>query len=404
MGHRIIFATPAWHLSGVNTMTAKLAHALQQQGHEVKILLTRPDASEHHQYSVDGDLVFEHLSLPANATFPVIWKSLHEHLRDRAPCVFFPGYDFENSTVCPALPPGVATIGVLHSDEGYYFEMTQRVGASWNRIVGVSSFLSEFVRQKHPQWADKTVYIPYGVDLPTHPPPDRPSSGPLHVIIAGRVSRYQKRIDDLPAVLDHLAALETPIHMAVVGSGPDLDETIAACRRHIEERRISFTGALSNSETVALFERQHAILMLSEFEGLPLVLLEAMARGCVPVTSAIRSGIPELVHDGKTGYQFPIGDTRACAERLHRLATDDRASVSAMSRSAAAHIAQGPYSTQTMVGSYLQIINETIEEASRNQSPGRTGRMMPPPQLHPIRRWRVAASRFVRRFLKKRKP
>jgi len=399
MGHRITLTAPAWHLSGVNTMTATLAHALASQGHEPEILLTQTSDAQAREYMIDGALEFHTLPVAPDAGFPARWRSLRAWLAGRAPCVYLPGYDFENSTVCPALPPQVGIIGVLHSDEPHYFEMTARVGATWNRIVGVSHFLADEVSRRHPAWADRVRHIPYGVAIPAAPPPPRSSAGPLRVVLAGRVSRYQKRVQDLPRLLDALERAGTPIHLTVVGDGPDLGTTREACARHTAAGRVQFVGSLANKATLQLFEEQHVILMLSEFEGLPLVLLEAMGRGCVPVTSAIRSGIPELVHDGQTGFRFPVGDIDACAQILHRLATEERDRLATLSNAAWNHIARGPYTTGAMVQRYLEAIDETLHEAADGRSPGRTGRMAPPPQLSTAMRCRAAVSRTLRRLL-----
>jgi hypothetical protein len=60
---------------------------------------------------------------------------------------------------------------------------------------------------------------------------------------------------------------------------------------------------------------------MSDFEGLPIALLEAMAAGVVPVVRRIPSGIPELVEDGRTGL-LVSEDPHEAATALRRLAGD----------------------------------------------------------------------------------
>ncbi len=59
--------------------------------------------------------------------------------------------------------------------------------------------------------------------------------------------------------------------------------------------------------------------MPSEFEGLPLGLLEAMAAGCIPVVADIRSGIPELIESGDNGWIVKTRDCRDWAGVIGRL-------------------------------------------------------------------------------------
>jgi colanic acid/amylovoran biosynthesis glycosyltransferase len=60
---------------------------------------------------------------------------------------------------------------------------------------------------------------------------------------------------------------------------------------------------------------------MSDFEGLPVALLEGMAAGVVPVVRSIPSGIPELVHHEKTGLLVPNEPTQA-AEALIGISRD----------------------------------------------------------------------------------
>jgi glycosyltransferase involved in cell wall biosynthesis len=59
---------------------------------------------------------------------------------------------------------------------------------------------------------------------------------------------------------------------------------------------------------------------VSDHEGLPIVVLEAMASGVIPVAMEVRSGIRDAIVDGESGFVVPPGDSRAMAERLSVLA------------------------------------------------------------------------------------
>ncbi len=70
-----------------------------------------------------------------------------------------------------------------------------------------------------------------------------------------------------------------------------------------------------------LLQSIQAILLKSDFEGLPVALLEAMATGVVPVVRAIESGIPELVHHERTGL-LVANDPADAAAALVRLSQE----------------------------------------------------------------------------------
>ena len=82
----------------------------------------------------------------------------------------------------------------------------------------------------------------------------------------------------------------------------------------------------------------HVLVLLSDFEGLPIALMEGMACGLVPVCFKMRSGIPELVEDGVTGLLVSDrGDefVRAIARLHNDRNLWERLSLSARSRIAA---------------------------------------------------------------------
>jgi glycosyltransferase involved in cell wall biosynthesis len=70
-----------------------------------------------------------------------------------------------------------------------------------------------------------------------------------------------------------------------------------------------------------LLRAMDVMVMTSLWEGLPRVVLQALATG-IPVVSYDVSGIDECLVDGRTGYLVPPGDVDEMAERLGRLAED----------------------------------------------------------------------------------
>ena len=74
--------------------------------------------------------------------------------------------------------------------------------------------------------------------------------------------------------------------------------------------KIELPGMLP--DTVGAFQQIHVFLLTSDFEGLPLAIMEAMSTGCIPVVSNV-GGIKQLPFDG-FGYKFDDFNARAIAE------------------------------------------------------------------------------------------
>jgi len=92
--------------------------------------------------------------------------------------------------------------------------------------------------------------------------------------------------------------------------------------------------------------------MSSDTEGLPLVVLEAMATG-LPVVSTSVGGIPNVIDEGKTGFLVPVDDEAALRARVAELGADPAASRAMGARARTAAVAQ--YSAERMQRDYLEL-------------------------------------------------
>jgi glycosyltransferase involved in cell wall biosynthesis len=110
-------------------------------------------------------------------------------------------------------------------------------------------------------------------------------------------------------------------HLAVVGEGPER----APCEKRLEHRglgdRASFLGRLSPGDVERVLGAADVLTLPSTIEGMPYVILEAMASG-VPVVSTSVFGIPEMVVDGETGLLVDPGDDDGLREALAELVSD----------------------------------------------------------------------------------
>lgn len=109
---------------------------------------------------------------------------------------------------------------------------------------------------------------------------------------------------------------ELPIKLVLVGAGPERENLGSYAQIMGVEKEVKFLGF---REDIPLLMSCFDIFALSSlYEGLGLVLLEAMASG-KPVLASRVSAIPEIVVDGKTGFLFPRGDSNDLCAKLGKL-------------------------------------------------------------------------------------
>jgi glycosyltransferase involved in cell wall biosynthesis len=166
--------------------------------------------------------------------------------------------------------------------------------------------------------SDRTAYIPSGVEPRFFLPPRTDSTGPLKLLYAG-TWLDQRGIFYLRDALDRL----TP-------QLPGLTMTFAGCACPPEVIKEFFGPKLTSTVVVQpvvpsgrmqeLFASHDIFLFPSLMEGLPYVLLEAMASG-MPVITTETCGMPDVVEDGFNGLLIPPADAPAIEEGVLRLAT-----------------------------------------------------------------------------------
>ncbi|MFM6133260.1 MAG: glycosyltransferase family 4 protein, partial [Sphaerospermopsis kisseleviana] len=119
-------------------------------------------------------------------------------------------------------------------------------------------------------------YAPCGAS--TRPLTPRKSEKTFKIIFVGRLEQQQKRVHDLPAILENLSSQQIPFHLKIVGTGPEEIRLRDRLSQFINSGEVSFLGHVPSHE---LWEKAYfqadALLMPSCWETGPIVIWEAMA-------------------------------------------------------------------------------------------------------------------------------
>lgn len=177
-----------------------------------------------------------------------------------------------------------------------------------------------------PTTEGKVAVIHCGVDPAAFHPRVRGRGGPLRIVAVGTLHEVKGQTHLIDACR-RLVEREVAFTCRVIGGGPDRDRLAAQIEEHGLGGHVSLAGQMT-SDAVADELRAADVLVAPSVptrggkrEGIPVVLMEAMATG-LPVVASRLSGIPELVTDGVDGLLVPPGDPEAIADALERLARD----------------------------------------------------------------------------------
>jgi colanic acid/amylovoran biosynthesis glycosyltransferase len=165
-------------------------------------------------------------------------------------------------------------------------------------------------------------HIPNGV----RPGPPAPASPDGPLLFVGRLVA-KKGVDVLIDACALLSAELPELRLEILGGGPLAEDLAGRARRVGIAARVRFLGPQPAEEVEAAFRRCSLVALpcrideQGDREGMPTVLVEALARG-VPVVATHVVGIPELVRHRETGLLVPPNDPRALAAAIARLIRD----------------------------------------------------------------------------------
>jgi glycosyltransferase involved in cell wall biosynthesis len=135
-----------------------------------------------------------------------------------------------------------------------------------------------------------------------------PAAG-TRLVCVGRICEQKGQLLLIEAVAQ-LVAAGVPVELVLAGDGEMRAEVEAAIARHGIGAQVRITGWIGSEQVRAEIVSARALVLPSFAEGLPVVIMEAMALKR-PVVSTYVAGIPELIRSGAEGWLVPAGDVSA---------------------------------------------------------------------------------------------
>ena len=187
------------------------------------------------------------------------------------------------------------------------------------RHVCVSEGVAEFTRTVGRLPAEKLVVIPNGVDaarFAQSPPADLGAFGippnARTLLFVGRLE-FQKAPELLIEAAARCLPAHPDTHLLLVGDGALRGRLAAQAQETMVADRIHFAG--SRTDVPGLMRSASLLVLPSRWEGLPNVVLEAMAAG-LPVIATAVEGAAEVVRNGETGWLIPADSVTALADAM----------------------------------------------------------------------------------------
>ncbi|HZP29480.1 MAG TPA: glycosyltransferase [Acidimicrobiia bacterium] len=165
------------------------------------------------------------------------------------------------------------------------------------------------------------------------------------VVAVGRLEAQK----DFSTLLHAIARLRArrPVRTVVVGDGSERGTLEALARDLGLDADVAFTGA--RDDATSFLAASDVVVLSSRYEGMPTVLVEALALGCRVVATDCPTGPRELLADGAYGRLVPVGDAAALADAVDGALADPRPALPP------GHLA--PFTPAVAAGRYLAIVD-----------------------------------------------
>jgi len=180
-----------------------------------------------------------------------------------------------------------------------YLPFHKQMYHALDEVASISDDGKQYLESKY--GCDTAVSIHHlgAVDKGIHNP--EKERNPFCIVSCSRVIPVKR----VHKIVDALAEIkETPVHWTHIGGGAGLKELEEYAVQQLPSNvSVTFCGIVTNTQVYEIYSKTpfHVFLNVSESEGVPVSIMEAMSFD-VPVVATAVGGTPELIEDGKTGY------------------------------------------------------------------------------------------------------
>jgi glycosyltransferase involved in cell wall biosynthesis len=142
----------------------------------------------------------------------------------------------------------------------------------------------------------------------------------INLIFVGALVKGKNPIASLE-VLHSLINLGVKAQLTYCGDGPERANLMSKIKAYHLDRQVHLLGNINAASVKIELQKAHFLIFISDSEGWPKVVAEAMWWGCIPITTPV-SCVPQMLGEGKRGILVE-NNPSAIAAMIHQLLSED---------------------------------------------------------------------------------
>jgi glycosyltransferase involved in cell wall biosynthesis len=347
---KVAFVLPAYRAGGMEVSMFRIAGYFKKCNWQVTMLATEEPGEWFNRISGLGfkPVFFRNFTA---IEFVRHVRTVGQYLAVEKFDLIFTVFDRFSQAAIGWVNDSTLVVPLLRNDHPEVYEIGLANSQLWNVAVGNSPKVCEVARKIRPE--KKVLLIPNGVEVAPYRHRKWSARRPLNLLFVGRLVHESKRVLLLPKIMRMAIDLGLAVHLRIAGDGPDRD----ALQRSIGDLGVDgcceLLGPVAEPRLMQLYDAADAVLFLSAYEGFPNVLLEAMARGCIPISTRLAGITDYLIDHGSSGFLVGLDDVSGIVGVLNDLATiEDGSRLSFM----AWQTTQKRFSTEIENSAFMQIM------------------------------------------------
>ena len=357
------------NIDGPTAWMKRLLPYLRNNGVEVRIIYFAANHKDLAAYNHFTKLGFECKVIYWELFYEEKVMAILNDIKNYPPDIFIPNYfPFAFCAAKWIKQSGIPTVMVLHNDNSFHHALIKEYAAKnyeddVSVIVGVSKLITGIIYELTTRH-DNIYCIPCGAPV-SQQIANNPSGKEFNLVYAGRIVEPQKRISEVTRAFCRVAKEIPGTNCTIYGSGRAEPEMKKILNTEGKGLSVKYGGKLESGLVQQYLLQNHIFVLLSDFEGIPISLMEAMGCGLVPVCLNIRSGIAELIENGKTGIL--VDDRQDAFVNAIKTLKNNAAQWQSLSIAAREKIVT-EYSEETCNRSWLNLLKKLHAETNQKKS------------------------------------